>query len=412
MATMDRFLARQPILTGHQSIFAYEILSRFGPEDYCRMPVGEAANVAAIDELFVWGLKQIAMGLPAFVNCTREFLVRDYLELLPRESVVGEILETVKPDEEVLAACRRLKRKGYRLALDDYEDGPEMEPFFELVDFVKIDFLLTPPHDRQRLGQKFQRLGIPLVAEKVETLDQFHGALAMGYQYFQGYFFCRPQTLSRRAVPRNRLTYLRILQMLGSSRIDLEEVAGLIQQEVSLSYRLLRYLNSPVFPVVGEVKSIPQALSLLGESMSRKWLGVACIASMAEDKPGELVKLSLSRASFCELLAEPLGFAGAVNELFLMGLLSVMDALLDLPMAEILEKLPLDSRIKDALVGQPSDYSPILDIVLQYESGQWERLAATSCALGFDQTAVPDLYLRSVEWADSILSATPETSLR
>lgn len=409
MATMDRFLERQPILTGRQSIFAYEILSRFGPEDYCRMPVGEAANVAAIDELFVWGLKQIAMGLPAFVNCTREFLVRDYLELLPRESVVGEILETVEPDEDVLAACRRLKRKGYRLALDDYEDGPEMEPFFELVDFVKIDFLLTPPHGRKRLGQKFQRLGIPLVAEKVETLDQFHSALAMGYQYFQGYFFCRPQTLSRRGVPRNRVTYLRILQMFGSSRIDLEEVAGLIQQEVSLSYRLLRYLNSPVFPVVGEVKSIPQALSLLGESMSRKWLGVACIASMADDKPGELVKLSLSRASFCELLAQPLGLLGAANELFLMGMLSVMDALLDLPMAEILEKLPLDSRIKDALVGQPSDYSPILDIVLQYES---ERLAATSCALGFDQTVVPDLYLRSVEWADSILSTTLETSRR
>ena len=159
MATMDRFLARQPILTGRQSIFAYEILSRFGPEDYCRMPVGEAANVAAIDELFVWGLKQIAMGLPAFVNCTREFLVRDYLELLPRESVVGEILETVKPDEDVLAACRRLKRKGYRLALDDYEDGPEMEPFFELVDFVKIDFLLTPPHGRQAAGPKIPEVG-------------------------------------------------------------------------------------------------------------------------------------------------------------------------------------------------------------------------------------------------------------
>jgi c-di-GMP-related signal transduction protein len=326
--------------------------------------------------------------------------------------VVGEILETVKPDEEVLAACRRLKKKGYRLALDDYEDGPEMEPFFELVDFVKIDFLLTSPEDRRRLGQKFHRLGIPLVAEKVETLDQFHGALAMGYQYFQGYFFCRPQTLSRRAVPRNRVTYLRILQMFSSSRIDLEELSRLIRQEVSLSYRLLRYLNSPAFPVVGEVRSIPQALSLLGESMSRKWLAVVCIASMAEDKPGELVKLSLSRASFCELLAGPLHLPGAANELFLLGLLSVMDALLDMPMAEILEKLPLDSRIKDALVGQPSDLSPVLDIVLQYESGEWEGLAAASCALGFDQAVVPGLYLRSVEWADQILSAAAVTSER
>ena len=293
MVAIDRFLARQPILTGRQSIFGYEILSRFGPENYCRMPVGEAANVAAIDELFVWGLKQIAVGLPAFINCTREFLLRDYLELLPREAVVAEILETVKPDEEVLAACRRMKRKGYRLALDDYEDSPEMEPFFELVDFVKIDFLLTDAEGRRRLADKFRRLGIPLIAEKVETLDQFHEALAMGYQYFQGYFFCRPQTLARREVPPNRVTYLRILQMFSSSQIDLEEVARLIKQEVSLSYRLLRYMNSPVFPVVGEVRSIPHALALLGENMSRKWLGVVCVGSMAGDKPGELVKLSL-----------------------------------------------------------------------------------------------------------------------
>jgi len=283
-----------------------------------------------------------------------------------------------------------------------------MEAFFELVDFVKIDFLLTKREDRRRLAQKFHRLGIPLVAEKVETLDQFHDALAMGYQYFQGYFFCRPQTLARREVPPSRLTCLRILQMFGSSQIDLEEVARLIKQEVSLSYRLLRYMNSPIFPVVGEVRSIPHALSLLGENMSRKWLGVVCVGSMAGDKPGELVKLSLARASFCELLAEPLG----ANELFLMGLLSVMDALLDLPMAEILEKLPLDARIKDALVGQPSDYSPVLDIVLQYESGKWEGLAATSRALGFDQAIVPNLYLRSVEWADNILSETAVASPR
>ena len=406
---MDRFLARQPILTGHKAVFAYEILSRFGPEDYCRMPSGETANLTAIDELFLTGIKQMTLGLPAFVNCTREFLVRDYLELLPRECVVGEILETVKPDEEVLTACRRMKLRGYQLALDDYDGSPEMEPFLELVDFVKVDFLLTTRADQARLGQKFHRLGIPLVAEKVETLEQFKHGLDTGYQYFQGYFFCRPVTLARRDVPPNRATYLRILQAFSGPQIDLQEISNLIKQEVSLSYRLLRYLNSPVFPVIGEVHSIQQALSLLGERTSRKWLAVVCIASMAEDKPGELVKLSLVRAHLCELLAEPLGLEAEANEMFLMGLLSVMDALLDLPMAGVLANLPVDVRIKDALNGQPGLFRPVLELVLQYESGFWERLSASSRALGLDEGVVPGLYLRALDWADHILPTAQAT---
>lgn len=402
---MERFVARQPILTANKVIFAYEILSRFGPENYCRMPAGDTATVRAIDELFVMGLKQMTLGLPAFVNCNREFLVRDYLELLPRECVVGEILETVKPDEEVLAACHRMKQKGYRLALDDYEGRLGMEPFFELVDFVKVDFLLTDSAVQKRLARDFRRLDIPLIAEKVETLDQFQRGVAVGYQYFQGYFFCRPETLSRREVPANRMTYLRILQAIARSHIDLEEIANLIKQEVSLSYRLLRYLNSPLFPVIGEVQSIPQALSLLGETQCKKWLAVVCVASMAEDKPGELVKLSLIRAQFCELLAEPLGIPSEENELFLMGLLSVMDALLDLSMADVLAKVPVEMRIKDALNGQPSEFLPVLEIVRCYEAGNWERLSVFARSLGLDEGLAPDLYIRALGWADHILSA-------
>src|SRR5271170_5375877 len=196
-----RFLARQPILTSDKHIFGYEILSRSGPENVFQPLPGEAIHVNAMDELFLMGLKQMTNGLPAFVNCSREFLLRDFLELLPREFVVGEILETVKPAEDIVAACRRMKDKGYRIALDDYQDSPEMERLCNLADFVKIDFLATSLSEQARLGEKFRELKIPLIAEKVETLEQFQRVIQMGYGLFQGYFFCRPQVVERRGMP-------------------------------------------------------------------------------------------------------------------------------------------------------------------------------------------------------------------
>ena len=185
---MDRFLASQPILTSEKHIFGYEILSRLGPENYFRPPEGEALHVNAMDELFLMGLKQMTNGLPAFVNCSREFLLRDYLELLPREFVVGEILETVKPEVDIVAACRRMKDKGYRMALDDYQDSQEMECLVDLADFIKIDFLATSLSEQARLGEKFQRLKIQLVAEKVETLEQFSAEFRWATNYSRGIF--------------------------------------------------------------------------------------------------------------------------------------------------------------------------------------------------------------------------------
>jgi len=293
---MDRFLARQPILTSEKHIFGYEILSRLGPENYFRAPEGEAIHVNAMDELFLMGLKQMTNGLPAFVNCSREFLLRDYLELLPREFVVGEILETVKPAEDIVAACRRMKDKGYRIALDDYQDSPEMECLVDLADFIKIDFLATSLGEQARLGEQFQRLKIPLVAEKVETLEQFQRGIQMGYELFQGYFFCRPQMMERRGMAANKLIYLRLIETLARPNFDMRTVIGMLKQEMSLSYRLMRYLNSPAYSMCVEVHSIPHALSLLGENATRKWLSLVCLSALGGDESFETIKIALIRA--------------------------------------------------------------------------------------------------------------------
>jgi c-di-GMP-related signal transduction protein len=406
--TMNRYLARQPILDTDQSLFAYEILSRFGPENYCRVEARADSHTTAMDELFLMGLKRITHGRPAFLNCTREFLFGDYLEMLPKEFVVGEIIDTVEPDEGVLAACHRLKEKGYRLALDDYEDRPEVQPFLEVVDFIKVDFLTTPAEKLKRLAGKFRNWGIPLIAEKVETQEQFENGVEMGYEYFQGCFFCRPQMVSRKSVPANRAMYLRLLQAANRPQLDRTEIAGLMKQDASLNYRLLRYLNSPAFPLLNEVHSIPHALSLLGERATRRWVSLVCVAEMGEGKSEELVKMPLLRARFCELLGEAAGMTGETNDLFLLGLLSMMDILLEMPMAEVLADLPVNEELKKALLGRSGRYARVLEAALIYETGTWNQLTESALALGVHENAIPELHLRAVEWAGQVFAWSPK----
>lgn len=292
------------------------------------------------------GIRTMTEGLPAFLNCTREFLIHDYLTLMPADLVVGEILETVPSDEEVLAACHRMKEKGYRLALDDYCDAPATQPLLALADFVKIDVLLTDLAEQKRVVDLCHSRGIPVVAEKVETEKQFRQYLEMGYDYFQGYFFCRPQIVGRRSVPAHKVVYLQLLQAANESPFDLNKVSKVLRSDVSLSYRLLRYLNSPAFPFRVEIRSIPHALTLLGEDAMRKWISLVSVASLGDEVADGLLRLPLLRAMFCELIAQKLGMHGEANELFLVGLLSVMDALLNVRMSDVLAEIPVNAEIK------------------------------------------------------------------
>jgi c-di-GMP-related signal transduction protein len=409
---MDRFLARQPILTTERRVFAYEMLSRSGPENYCKTGALNTPDLKAIDELFLIGLKTMTGGVPAFLNCTREFLREDYLNLLPRDTVVGEILETVAPDAEVIAACRRMKLQGYRFALDDFQDRPEMEPLLEFADFIKVDFLATSLAEQDRLGQKFRRLGISLLAEKVETHEQFRRGLDMGYELFQGYFFCRPEMVRRRSVPENKAIYLRLLQVANRAPIDLDEISSLISQEPSVSYRLLRYLNSATFYLAVEVQSIPHALMLIGEIAMRKWVSVVCVATMGEDKPRELVRLPLVRGRFCELIGEAVGMRSETDDLFLLGLLSALDAMLDMPMADVLAGIPVEESIKNALLGRPSHFRPIFETALNYEVGAWQQLSISAAAIGLQEDKLPGLFLKTLEWVNEVMSETPEIVTR
>jgi len=400
---LEKFLARQPIFDHNRIVYGYELLFRSGPENHFDHTQPDAAAASAADNFLLFGVERLTEGRRAFINCTREFLVRDFPFVLPKDRVVVEVLETVQVDVETVAACRRLKKAGFLLALDDFKLAPAWEPLVSLADFIKVDLLLTPLEEQMHLARLFSATNVRLIAEKVESYDEFQRTLNWGYAYFQGYFFSRPQMLKHHDIPAYKLNYLRILQAVNQPEMDLQLVSDRIKEEASLSYRLLRYLNSPAFPFVANVSSIPHGLSLLGERGIRKWVSLVAIACMGDDKPAELVMLPLVRARFCELLAPHAGLAHSSNDLFLLGLLSAMDAILDMKMTDVLKEIALSKEIRDALLGEKNRLRAVFDLALKYEMGAWDTIGDDLAHLGVSDGLFPELFLQAVDWARGLL---------
>ena len=241
-----------------------------------------------------------------------------------------------------------------------------------------------------------------MLAEKVETQEEYTEASKLGYSLFQGYFFCKPEMMSHRKLPASKLAYLELLQAATANEIDVQELAWKIKHEASLTFRLLRYLNSAAFGLRSEVHSVPHALSLLGERELRKWIAVICVGVMADGKPDELMTIPLVRGRFCELLAPIAGMPSHANDLFLLGLLSVMDAILDQPLKTILADLPVRNEIKEALLAKTGLYRSLLDIAIAHERADWERVSAEVGFLGLDPNKIPEIYVAAVDWSTAL----------
>ena len=241
-----------------------------------------------------------------------------------------------------------------------------------------------------------------MLAEKVETQEEFAAGVQMGYSLFQGYFFCRPEMMQHHDLPSSKLAYLELLQAATASEFEVQKLAVKIKHEPSLTFRLLRYLNSAAFGLRAEIHSVAHALSLLGERELRKWIAVVSVGVLADGKPDELMTVPLVRGRFCELLAPLAGMPGHANDLFLMGLLSVMDAILDKPLDSILAELPVRSEIKDALQAQKGLYWQLLEIAMAYERADWEKVGALVSATGMNEEKVSSLYVSAVDWSTDL----------
>jgi len=393
----QRFVARQPIFDRMQNVFGYELLFRDGLEN-CFHADPEAASRSTLDTSLLLGLNTLCDGRRAFINCTRDVLLKDLVTLLPPEQTVVEILETVEPGDRVIAACKRLKESGYLIAMDDFAPNDPRAPLCEFADILKIDFRATKLEERVGLMRRFASAKRRMLAEKLETPQEFKQARDMGFVLFQGYFFRRPEVLTTREVPASKLHYLRLLEMVCRAELDLRELEKMIKQEASICYRLLRYLNSPLFGFSLEIKSVRHAMAILGEREMRRWIRLVVTVAAAEQKCSELVLVGLGRARFCELLSTQLRSG---SDLFLMGLLSVMDAILEVPMDVVLQQVPVEKETKSALLGQASPLRPLYRLMLAQESGEWDATVQLAEQLKLSNEEVADKWWQAVQWAQN-----------
>lgn len=403
---MDIFVARQPIFDRRRVVVAYELLFRSGLENVFGQHDPHRATMQIMNTtLLGFGLDALVGDKPAFLNAPREVLVRQHWAVLPPARTVVELLETVEPDAEVTAACAALKRAGYRLALDDFVFRPEYEALLPFADYIKVDFLITRGAERTAVARRLGRPGTLMLAEKVETHEDFRDGLAAGYELFQGYFFCRPEVMTGKDIPAVKVNLLRLLHEINRPELDFDRLERLIKQEVALSVKLLRYLHSASFGWRHEVASIGHAIRLMGEQATRKWASLVAVTLVGDDKPAELVTTSLVRAQFCEEIGVESGLSGRSSDLFLTGLFSTLDAMLDRPLEQVLEQMSVAPEIREALLGGEGRLGDVLAMAMAYDRGDWERISALAARLGVAEPRLPEAYNRAMEWVGKIFAA-------
>lgn len=394
---IERYLARQPIFDARLEVVAYELLFRSDLDNYCKAVDPDLASSTVIsDSVLLFDLAQLTGGKGAFVNMSRGGLLADHARLLPKELATIEILETTELDDEVVDACRQLSGAGYRLALDDFTDPPGAQPMIDLASCIKIDVLETPPDRVASLAARLRRPGLKLLAEKVETREEFERTVELGFDLFQGFFFERPVIVSAKDVPGFKTTYLQLLREINREPYDINRVEAILKHDVSISYKFLRYINSAAVGLRNRVSSIRETLLLLGVRQSRALASLWTLAGLGQDQPEALLTASITRARLCEAIAPMAGLARRDSELFLTGMLSLIDVIVGRPMETLIAELPVSEDVRGALVEQRGELYPVLDFVMAYERGNWDRVSELAGQLRIDEVAIPEIYLKIV----------------
>ena len=393
------YAARQPILDRNKKLIGYELLFRDGVDNVFPDIDGDEATSRLIEgSQFNFGLEDLTDNKPAYINFTLDTLLKGYPTLLNKEGVVIEILETVQPGKRLLTIVKDLKSKGYTLALDDYVHQPVWRHFYPFIDIIKIDFLAFNIEDVKKIIEDLKPYPhIKLLAEKIETYEVYNHALELGFEYFQGFFFSKPEMIQSKALPPSSMTLAELLYETSSVEMDLNKITSIFERDVNLSYKLLRYSNSAAFTRRSEINTIKQALIVLGANEIKKLLSLLFAAQVSADKPLELIKLSLTRARFCELLAISNSKLNDTGMAFLTGMMSLMDAILDEEMESVMLKLPLSNEIKTALLNNEGLLAEYLNLVTLYEQGDWQAANDKAQQLGLDDK-VAEAYHEALNW--------------
>jgi EAL and modified HD-GYP domain-containing signal transduction protein len=396
------YAARQPILGRASDVMGYEILFRGGPENRFDCSDAERASATSIEQsTAVIGLDALVGNRTAFVNLTRGALLAGYHRMMPPERSVIELLEDIQPDAEVLEAVRAIRAEGYHVALDDYAFAPASEPLLDVVDIVKVDFRLAKQACVPAALAGLKRRRLRLLAEKVETHAEHEAATAAGYELFQGYYFCKPVMIEARDLPPSKLSVLRFLSEISREDASFERLEELFKQDVSLTMRLLRYLNSAAFGWRHEIGSLRHALALMGMKPLRKWAMMMGMISLCDDHPNELAVTALARGRFAERIGPPSGVVQQDVELFLTGMLSLAETMVGRPAQEVLKGLALPDTVRSALLEGVNPLGSVLKVVTAYERGDWAAVEAASPNAPLDDRTLNEAYVDSLAWAEA-----------
>jgi EAL and modified HD-GYP domain-containing signal transduction protein len=401
-AGMLRYMARQPILDRGGNVNAYELLFRSGLTNASPGDL-ETAIHTTVDSAVMFGLEYLTYGRSAFINCTSKDLTDELPRILPPEITVLELLETVEPTPELLQACRKLKAFGFRIALDDFIGGPQLAPLVALTDYIKVDLSQFSHEARLKLMKQLPRNSATMVAKKVETQEEYRLAFEEGFRLFQGYYFCHPEIVAKRKIPANTRFHLEILQQLLDDPLDLARLCPLVESDPSLAFRLLRLVNSAGFGIRSEVQSIHSALVIVGDDSFRRMATLAIASQLNSSRSAEILHTALVRARFCETAA-PICQLNATEQ-YLLGLMSLFPAMLQVRMDEIAPMLPLRREIRESLSGLGHRERIALTWIEAHERGNWTAGDAIVQSRGLDGGEMGRLYVGAVRWADATTQA-------
>jgi EAL and modified HD-GYP domain-containing signal transduction protein len=399
----NAYIARQPIVDSQHRLIAYELLFRHSAHaQSAHIDSDVDAGITVISNtLCNMGTEWLLKGKLAFVNMELSMLMSSFSTLLPPVNVVIEVLETVRVTPEVLARLQELKDAGYCFALDDFHYLPESESLLPLASYVKLDVLAHTPDELARMVHAIRKYPVKLVAEKVETPEQFRHCRSLGFDYFQGYYFARPENIVTRVI---NPTHATVLQLMEKVRKDanVNELENLFKKDVALTFKLLRYINSAGFGLSCEVQSIRHAVSILGMQPLYRWLSLLLVTAGSGPTAPTLARTAITRGRMCELLGrESLGRNDQDN-LFIVGVFSLLPALLEITMEQLLERVVIPDSFADALLHRSGLYGPFLALVEAVESGELARLEQLTLSLMLTPEQVNAAHLQALTWVEQL----------
>jgi EAL and modified HD-GYP domain-containing signal transduction protein len=399
----NAYIARQPIVDNKHRLFAYELLFRHSAHaQSAKIDTDIDAGITVIANALVnMGTEWLLKGKLAFVNMEVSMLMSSFSTLLPPEKVVIEILETVQVTPEVLERLGELKTAGYRFALDDYHYLPESEPLLALASFVKLDVLEHSPSELANMVKVIRKYPVEMIAEKVETPEQFRHCQALGFDYFQGYYFAHPENLVAKII---NPVYGTVVQLMEKVRqeADTKELEMLFKKDVALTFKLLRYINSAGFGLSCEVQSIRHAVSILGMQPLYRWLTLLMVTAGGAPTMPTLARTAITRGRLCELIGKGCLSKGDQDNLFIVGVFSLLPAFLEMPMEQVLERIVIPEKLVDALAYRSGIYGPFLSLTEAVESGNYEQLENLASSLMLTPEQVSQAHLQALAWVEQL----------